>query len=784
MSQQEPQQPLTKTGELALAPDVAVARVRPTRPPQRMPEHHGITQSDILFALFKHKKKIAVGSALGLLAAAGIFLFFPTVYESDARLMVRYLVERSTVDSVNTAKNPDGVASTTDNVIGSEMMILSSWDLAVQTAEAIGPKRLLPSAKGTPTKEAAAGTIAGGLALTSTKGSNIIFAAYRNKNPELTTLVLNELVNRYFNKHLEVHRSAGAFDFVTQQTDQVRARLSQTEDALKDLKAKAGIVSLKDATNTLTEEAAKVEDQLRGADSDIAETQARLRQMTSSTGGVTIVPGYDSPSASPSATGVDGKTNSENNEATSSPTPAPEPPEVIQKYQALSAGLQKLRQVQIDLLSKYTSESETVKTNQSQIDDIDKQLRGLEKKYPGLPAKVHLVGGKPGEMDPASEAAHLAGLKAKRTALAARLKDVQQRIQQLSQVAPQIDDLERQKELQENNYKYFQATLEKARIDEALDPSKIPNISAVQRPSPPVLVTSTRDKIAAGAAIGGLAVTVIFALLKELILSGKVRRPSEVEKSVGISPLMSIPLATISKPKRASTAKRNGQAKAMVPKVASRNNVAPWETGHFIRPYTEAIRDRLGLYFELHNLTHKPKLVGVASLRESAGASTLAAGLAAALSETNDGKVLLVDVSLGPDQVHPFFKGKPAYALNAALKSNGEIDAAAENLYLAKASQNAGPAQLGLKKFFDLMPNMKASDFDYIIFDMPPLEQTSPTWGMAPFMDKMLVVVESEKNSRDSVKRVYRRLLHERDNVSLVLNKVRSYAPKRLELDY
>jgi hypothetical protein len=51
-------------------------------------------------------------------------------------------------------------------------------------------------------------------------------------------------------------------------------------------------------------------------------------------------------------------------------------------------------------------------------------------------------------------------------------------------------------------------------------------------------------------------------------------------------------------------------------------------------------------------------------------------------------------------------------------------------------------------------------------------------------MDKMLVVVEAERNNRDAVNRIYHRLLHERDNVSIVLNKVRSYGPKRLELDY
>jgi len=204
-----------------------------------------------------------------------------------------------------------------------------------------------------------------------------------------------------------------------------------------------------------------------------------------------------------------------------------------------------------------------------------------------------------------------------------------------------------------------------------------------------------------------------------------------------------------------------------------------------MRPYCDAIRDRLGLYFELNHLTHKPKLVGVASFSEAAGASTLAAGLAASLSETDEGKVLLVDVNLGPEEVHPFFKGKPAYSLNAALKPQTEIASASENLYLATVGRSnaGGLAQLGLKKFFDMMPNMKASDFDYIIFDMPPLDQTSPTWGMAAFMDKLLLVVEAEKDNRDVIKRGHRKLVAERDNVAVVVNKTRSYVPKSLDVE-
>jgi succinoglycan biosynthesis transport protein ExoP len=272
-----------------------------------------------------------------------------------------------------------------------------------------------------------------------------------------------------------------------------------------------------------------------------------------------------------------------------------------------------------------------------------------------------------------------------------------------------------------------------------------------------------------------------FALIKELILTEAIRRPSEIEKFVGISPLLSIP--NMSRKQVRSASKANGKIDGR-PNDGGSKTIAPWDSSHFIRRYSEAIRDRLGLYFELHNLTHKPKLVGVAGLSRNSGASTLAAGLAAALSETDEGKVLLVDASLGPDKVHPFFKGKPAYAINDALAPIDQIDPASENLYLAKVgSSEFGLAQLGLKRFFDLMPNLKASDFDYIIFDMPPLHQTSPTWGMAPFMDKMLVVVEAEKNTRGTTKHCYRKLVGERDNVSVVLNKARLYGPKSLELE-
>ena len=642
------------------------------------PQHHRSGMlSDILFALFRRKWIIVICTLLGIAAAAAFYHLFPPTYQSQAKLLVRYVLERSGVDPIDNTTRPTQQGKTTDSVIDAEVQILTSWDLAAQVAKAIGAKRL-----GASSNAAAAGSILSGLQVGASKGSDVIVVSYTDPNPQRAPLVLQELLSRYFVKHLEVHRSAGAFDFVTQQTDHVRARLNQTEDALNTLRQKIGIVStLKDGQDAIAGETAEIRKQLDAAEADVAEQQALVKQ-----------------------TG-EKKANS------------------------------------------WTS-------RKSRSDKTPEASKAL-----------------------------LAAKQAKVEALKTRLRDIQQRTKQLSELRPQIEELERKREMDSNNYKYFAASLEKARVDEALDPSKMPNISAVQRPSPPARDTKKRNKISLAIAGGGIALGVALALFRGLVLNRTIGRPLELESRLDIPLMLSIPYRGGANGQK--TLPSNGSSSNSRALTTTRRNskIAPWDARHFIRPYCDAIRDRLGLYFELNHLTHRPKLVGVAGFSETAGASSLAAGLAASLSETNDGKVLLVDANLGPEDVHPFFKGKPAYPLNAAVKPQEKITSAADNLYLATVGRSnpGAAAQIGLKKFFELMPNLKTSDFDYIIFDLPPLDQTSPTWGMAAFMDKLLLVVEAEKNNREFINRSYRNLVAARDNVAVVVNKTRSYVPKWLD---
>src|SRR5438552_2769028 len=160
---------------------------RPHSPPysssasERAPFTHpsGIHLSDILFALFKRKWTIILCALLGIIAAAGYYFLYPPVYESDARLLVRYVLERSAVDPIDNTNRSNLTGKTTDSIIDAEVQILTSWDLAVQVADAIGPKRL-----GAPSKEAAAGGIVLALQVTAAKGSDVIFISYKNRSPE------------------------------------------------------------------------------------------------------------------------------------------------------------------------------------------------------------------------------------------------------------------------------------------------------------------------------------------------------------------------------------------------------------------------------------------------------------------------------------------------------------------------------------------------------------------------------------------------------------------------
>ena len=661
--------------------------------------HSSIRVNDVLFILFRHKWKILFCATAGLLAAAAIYFLLPPLYESQAKLLVKYVLDRSAVDKLDSGAQAPG--DRTEDILYSEVEILTSSDLAAQVAEKVGVDRLLPGGKGT--KAAAARTIDGGLDVSVIKGTNIISAVYKSENPQLVEEVLRELVDRYFDKHLEVHRSLGAFDFVTREVDQVRAQLNQAEEELKQLKAKAGITSFAEDTAGLANQLIKTQEYLDATEAELAAQKDRVAEIEKSIAEV---------NAQQSADGAAKPSNV-----------------IVEEYQALVARAAQLRQGETDLLSRYTPQNRLVKVKEAQIDELEKQRRSLENKYPALLAMVkgYSQGQQP---DLISERGKIVLLETRAETLRSRLTALHERSKMFSELGPKLAELERTKSVREENYKYYEASLEKARIDETLDPSRMPNISIVQKPSPVARAKRDISKIVLGLAGGGLAAGIGLALLIELVFDRTLKRPIELEDRLRVPLLLSIPYLDSSG--RRLRLHDAGHDSDMALEEGARSAAVPLENDNFLRPFCEAIRDRLGLYFEVNQMTHKPKLVAVTGLAKNAGTSMLAAGLAATLTDTSDGKVLLVDKPVAP------------------------------------------------KRIYDMMAQFKASDLDYVVFDMPALGEGSATLPLAGFMDKVLLVVEAEKSNGDAVKRAYSQLAA-KTSVSVIFNKSRSYGLKWLE---
>jgi hypothetical protein len=136
---------------------------------------------------------------------------------------------------------------------------------------------------------------------------------------------------------------------------------------------------------------------------------------------------------------------------------------------------------------------------------------------------------------------------------------------------------------------------------------------------------------------------------------------------------------------------------------------------------------------------------------------------------------------VGLGELDTFFEGHPPCLLPDALQIDATLAPAAGNLFLATVALSNGRAgQIGPKRFFTMLPDVRASDFEYIVFDMAPLNQSGGTLAIAGLMDKVLFVVEAERDNRDLVKRVYAELVGAKANVSAVLNKCRCYGPQWL----
>jgi polysaccharide biosynthesis transport protein len=750
----------------------------------RQPEHHasaGIALSDIYFIIFRHKWKIIILAAAGIVAAVVFYLIQPApFYRSEAELLVKYVLDSRTV---STSTKETSLDEQGQNIINGELAIITSLDIANTVAQEIGPEKILAKMGGG-SNAIIAGVVIRNNLIVGSGGGGVINVAFRHPDATIVQSVLTNVIAEYLNKHKEIHQSADVNDeTLNDESLQLRSQIGETERLLRAARTNAGIITLDNAEESISAEFSKLQEKLYDTRAELAEREAMVSHMTNLL-----------------AVKSEMVTNAATNAAITTFT-TDVPSDQREEYKEICSRLDFLQKRVDDLVTVqgYREQNSRVKDVREQLDEVTKQKAGLEKNYPQLASSgtsSDPLASNPMFDDLATNLKQIALLQSRIMVLSNQMNQVRTDANNVDVAASNIQDLQRDQQIDEGNYQYLKTRLSQAVLDEKLAPGRVSNIDSIQNPTPAFKEPTAPLKQPLRMIFGGIFAGLALAFLIELCFDRTMKRPIEIETKLKLPLFLSVPdLSKMGSAHLAYATKRrqlqfgNGHessVSAVTDGTALVKNgkleVTPSNHNGILQPFCDALRDRLITYFEIKNITHKPKLVAVTSPNKGSGVTTIAAGLAASLSETGDGNVLLVDMNIDNGEMQKFFKGKSIGRLDDLLEGKTRDNALVqENLYVVTEGRNGeGVPRILPKRFAAIVPKLKASDYDYIIFDMPPVSQTSITARLSGFMDMVLLVVESEKTDRDGAQRATALLAESNANVSAVLNKTQKYVPTRL----
>jgi Mrp family chromosome partitioning ATPase len=184
-----------------------------------------------------------------------------------------------------------------------------------------------------------------------------------------------------------------------------------------------------------------------------------------------------------------------------------------------------------------------------------------------------------------------------------------------------------------------------------------------------------------------------------------------------------------------------------------------------------------------------PRFIGFTGCYAGEGASTVAANVSKSIASYNDAKVLLVDLNFEAPSLKSRL-GLP-YASGAAEKSVMKLptpdhsalqvapDVAPGVDVLPAGFKNLNPLKLGQSERFAAALAEGKKQYDYVIFDIPPMAQSPMAIEFAKFFDGVVMVVESGRVRRQVAQQAVEKMSRSGVTVfGVVMNKRKFYMPQ------
>lgn len=489
--------------------------------------HYNFTARDVVAIGFRHQRVMVlcfVGVVIGVMLSA---LALPAKYRAETKL----LVKRDRVDPVVSAEQNAPMMfhdTVGEEEINSEVELIQSQDVLqkVVTTCGLDKKTFLGSifhfgeTQQNRTDRAIL-RLRSDLQLEVIKKTNVISIAYEAHKPALAQQVLDTLDKAYLDKHLEVHHPTGQADFFDKEAEQYKKEMMDSEAQLSKFTTEQNGVAPTVQRDMVLQKLADFNSSLDTTRASIAESEKRIADL-----------------------------EAQQQSTPSRMTTQMKKGDNAQVLENLKSTLLTLEMKRTELLTKYQPTYPLVVEVDKQIADTRNALT-LEETSP---VKEEVTDQNTTYTWVASELAKakadLAGFQARETSLKAIVNVYMAQARKLEEQGLMQADLVRTQKADEGNYLLYIKKREEARISDAMDKTRILNVSIAQAPVLPSLPTRSPVLFALVAVLLASAVSlgVVFAID---YADQSFRTPSEVMAELRIPVLAAVP----------TQSKRNGFGK-------------------------------------------------------------------------------------------------------------------------------------------------------------------------------------------------------------------------------
>jgi uncharacterized protein involved in exopolysaccharide biosynthesis len=468
---------------------------------------------EIISLLFRERIAVLFALAIPMLLAIGAFMVASPAYTATAKLLLG-TGQKSDEKADVSQQNANAPFVTKQEVVNSELEILTSRDLARATVAELGIAKLYPQLADARSQDAALEKaierFSRALVVRQVKNSDIIEVSFDAPTLELAQAVLRQLIERYQQKHIEVY-SRSLSGFLDTQVAGFEHNLNTVEKEISELKTAKSVFQITEERLQLLDTRTTLQQTISQLRSRSVELQNRLEQLQRM---------------------------------------RKETPEMLELYseREQSDSLERARSQLLDLelqntqlSARFADENRNVQNVRAQIAVLKDYVAGQEKRFAGRvrTGRNPLFDEITAEITRAE--AEIKPGRARADALDQDVERIEERLRTLADAERILVGLDRERDSLESSLRTYRQRQADARILEDLDRQKIVSISLIQEPTGNNEPTTPRPLTYFGAGvIGGIgAVIALIALL--FTFRNTYIAPEGVETGAGIPVLVSLP---------------------------------------------------------------------------------------------------------------------------------------------------------------------------------------------------------------------------------------------------